>query len=678
MFGYALDSYELSEVKSSSTLNNNPSDTANAAAPNTSQQFNSSENTTFIWTRKTSSEDPKQAKKLSLDVHPKFIHSSDSLQARFQYGIAVNGFEATFTENNPPRPAGCSNTSIFLHYITLAIIVGFLLFVGFRQIFRGQVDWRRALIVMMGTGIIYFVGHTLFLMDLFGTFLTGGAEALLLVGQLIGSVAFGLFSGLAYIGWEALARDQKQHQINLVDAYWRSTFFYRESGEAILYGIAFGGLLTGLLTALMSVSDLWYYQQGGMFYNSLANSSYPWITLSLSLIVNAMVISLVGFGVIRSYLKELVQNHYIHSSISLLLLSGILLSPGLFATNGTLAAEFMILLVLVSVLLYIYDTRGIITLLISWMVFAGILLTSLIWDFRSISMLIASWGIATGAGLISLYGLAAYRFGVSVQELDGYVPEYEERLAHQMRVEKEIEIARESQFKLMPVKAPNVEGIDIYGFFMPSFEVGGDYFDYVPLSTSQNGEGAIAFAIADVSGKAMKAAMQAVFTSGLLLSRLHKDNPAMILSEISPTIYSRTDSQTFITCLVGQCYVQSRSLKFANAGHCRPILKRDRKASFIYTEDPKFPLGVRENVSYREKEVKMQEGDFILLYSDGLPEATDPKGHQFGFDNLLKLVESIDTENKKAKTIAQELKRHIQKFSDYQLADDTTLICLKI
>jgi sigma-B regulation protein RsbU (phosphoserine phosphatase) len=116
----------------------------------------------------------------------------------------------------------------------------------------------------------------------------------------------------------------------------------------------------------------------------------------------------------------------------------------------------------------------------------------------------------------------------------------------------------------------------------------------------------------------------------------------------------------------------------ANAGHCLPILKRGGKAEFIYTSEPRYPLGVLNNVSYVSIEIDLQEGDFLLFYSDGLPEAVNPEGERFGFDNLVSLVESMDTDDRSSNEISMDIKRRVQKFSDYQLADDTTIICLKV
>lgn len=77
-------------------------------------------------------------------------------------------------------------------------------------------------------------------------------------------------------------------------------------------------------------------------------------------------------------------------------------------------------------------------------------------------------------------------------------------------------------------------------------------------------------------------------------------------------------------------------------------------------------------------EISLQEGDFLLLYSDGLPEAVNPEGEWFGFENLIKMIEKLDTDNRSSNEISMDIKRQIQKLSDYHLAVDTTIICLKV
>jgi serine phosphatase RsbU (regulator of sigma subunit) len=206
----------------------------------------------------------------------------------------------------------------------------------------------------------------------------------------------------------------------------------------------------------------------------------------------------------------------------------------------------------------------------------------------------------------------------------------------------------------MPLQPPKSVEFDVYGFFMPSFEVGGDYFDYIMAEDDEGNASALTMTIVDVSGKSMRAAMPAVFTSGLLLSRIKHDCPDEVLSDITEPLFNRTDKRTFITCVLARFDIKAQKIAIANAGHCRPILKRNGIAEYIHTPKPSYPLGMKKQVKYERE------------------------GERFGFDEVPRLIESIDTDNLSAQEISQEIKRTVQKFSNYQLADDTTIICLKI
>jgi len=678
LFGYDLDNYELSNVNvqdSAFTIHEN----ANLAGTLQGRESEVGNKTVFRWKRKgTYGSGPAN---LRLEVDPIIRKREGPVGPRYDYGVSVISFEASdgpemFSTSSSVKKL---NISILIFYGSLVILGGLVFFVGFKQIFKGQVDWSRAISILVLVALGYFLWRAIYFMDSFNDFLEGGSEGVLLLSQMISAIALGLYGAMAYIGWEALARNQKQDELTLIDAYWRKRFFFRETGESLLNGYALGGVLLGLLTVIMYALNIVYFQEDSQFGFAEASSSWPWFTINLGIFENLLLVSLGHIGVIISLLRSKIKHTALFYSVSTLILGFLFLGSGhLFGTDGSYLYEYILYVVLSIPIVYAFRERGLVTVATGWGIFAMVILMTPYWGSPSLDVALVGW-IEMGLLIIPfVIAIVAYKYGDSVAEMEGYVPEYEERIANHLRVEKEIEIARESQYKLMPLKAPSVQGIDIYGFFIPSFEVGGDYFDYV-MNRNGNGEAvAVTFTIVDVSGKAMKAAMHAVFTSGLLLSRLHRDEPASILQEIGPTLYYKTDPKTFITCMIGQYNLAQRRLTLANAGHCLPIVKRDGKAEFIKTPNPKYPLGVRERVDYQPLNVELSEGDFILFYSDGLPEAVNTEGQRFGYENLVGLVEELETDKKSSQEIAVDIKRRIQKFSDYQLADDTTIICLKI
>ena len=288
----------------------------------------------------------------------------------------------------------------------------------------------------------------------------------------------------------------------------------------------------------------------------------------------------------------------------------------------------------VGVLVVLMYTRfGLATTNTSWWIFSAVLMLMPYTGSANITFQLTFWAQVLLIACIPLAGFIMCRNGDSLQEVEEYVPEYQERIAQQLRVEKEIEIARESQYQLMPLQPPQREGLDVFGFFLPSFEVGGDFYDYL-LTTDPNEASSdewLMMAIVDVSGKAMRAAMPAIFTSGLLLSRIREDDPHKILSDVARPIFERTDKRTFITCAITRYNLTKNELMLANAGHCKPILLQDGKAKFLDTPSPRYPLGVMDQVAYQSSMVKVKKGDVFLLYSDGLPEAVNDKGRATRF-----------------------------------------------
>lgn len=676
LFGYDISQYKLSNVQIQDSLNAVKRDAISKASGEGSERGNRTE---LVWKKKESRGFDPQT--LRLTVTPVIKKSLYPYGTRYEYGLSIDEFSTS--DHRHQLQAAAANRdrsfSLMVFYGGLALMAGLVFFIGFRQIFRGQVDWSRALIVLSVSGIGVFGWRAIHLMSTYGSYLSNSAKMVVMLNTLIFGLVCGLYFAMAYIGWEALARKQQQTELTLIDAFWRRRLFFRETGRSLLRGYALGGILLGLFATVLYTFHLVYLQSDGFSNFAEASNQPQLLTINMSAVITASAISLGHVGVIFSFLKEKIKKQPLLMGIGVLvvgfLMAGIIRSAG---TNGEIYEDIIVYTVLAVPLVYAFKQSGLVTVGIGLWVMTMVLMLTPFWGSPSLNVAMVGWAQLIVLLIPLIFGFFSYHYGHSVAEMEGYVPEYEERLANHLRVEKEIEIARESQFKLMPLQAPVVKGIDIYGFFLPSFEVGGDYFDYV-VNTNGNGEtDAVTFTVVDVSGKAMKAAMHAVFTSGLLLSRMHRDEPAHILDEISPTIYQKTDPKTFITCLIGRFRLSDRRLMLANAGHCLPLLKREGKAEFIKTPDPRYPLGVQPKVCYQAIDMQLQPGDFLLFYSDGLPEAINEKGERFGYENLPSLVEEIDTQAKSSQEIAVEIKRRIQKFSDYQLADDTTLICLKV
>jgi hypothetical protein len=193
-------------------------------------------------------------------------------------------------------------------------------------------------------------------------------------------------------------------------------------------------------------------------------------------------------------------------------------------------------------------------------------------------------------------------------------------------MEQELRSARELQHVLIPKKLPEVQGFAVTSAYRPAQEVGGDFFQIIPLDGVDAGSTVIV--LGDVSGKGLKAAMAVSFIVGTVCTLAKfTSSPGKLLSELNHRLYGRLDGG-FTTCLAlrldsnGHCAI-------ASAGHPAPFLNRNELEM-----EGSLPLGMIPTVVYPEAKLNLREGDHIAMYTDGLLEARNAKGEIFSFERL--------------------------------------------
>jgi serine phosphatase RsbU (regulator of sigma subunit) len=193
-------------------------------------------------------------------------------------------------------------------------------------------------------------------------------------------------------------------------------------------------------------------------------------------------------------------------------------------------------------------------------------------------------------------------------------------------MEQELKSARELQHVLIPKRLPEVQGFAVTSAYRPAQDVGGDFFQIIPLEGAHAGSTIIV--LGDVSGKGIKAAMAVSFIVGTI-GTLAKftSSPSKLLGELNQRLYGRLDGG-FTTCMAlridsdGHCSVSS-------AGHPAPFLNRN-----VLEMEGSLPLGILSGVEYPETRLDLREGDHIAMYTDGLLEARNAKGELFSFERL--------------------------------------------
>ncbi len=249
-------------------------------------------------------------------------------------------------------------------------------------------------------------------------------------------------------------------------------------------------------------------------------------------------------------------------------------------------------------------------------------------------------------------------------------------LREKTRVEEELKAAHDMQMGLMPTVDPAVRGVQISGVCHPAHEVGGDFFDYVWLDERKTRLG---IAIADVSGKAMKAAITAVLTSGMVYREAGAhETPKSILRKINRPMYLKTDRRMFTAMTFAVLDVPKRVLRLSNAGQAFPVLLRKGNVELLRVEGERLPLGVQEETQYQERSVRLRPGDCVVFYTDGITEAMDPRGEMFGLDRFFDLLKTMDA-GLTAKGMLESLFSRVREYSgEAAQHDDMTVVVLKV
>jgi serine phosphatase RsbU (regulator of sigma subunit)/anti-sigma regulatory factor (Ser/Thr protein kinase) len=208
------------------------------------------------------------------------------------------------------------------------------------------------------------------------------------------------------------------------------------------------------------------------------------------------------------------------------------------------------------------------------------------------------------------------------------VREQEAEAATRQRFEQELEVARLIQQNFLPKKLPDLPGWQIAAYYRPAREVGGDFYDVIPLP-----DGRVAFVVGDVTDKGVPAALVMSATRSVLrASATRLIEPGVVLERVNEHLCPDMPAKMFVTCLYGVLDPATGRLRFANAGHDLPYVKT--ADGVIELRARGMPLGLMPGMDYEEKEAVLEPGESVLLHSDGVVEAHDPDREMFGFPRL--------------------------------------------
>lgn len=263
-------------------------------------------------------------------------------------------------------------------------------------------------------------------------------------------------------------------------------------------------------------------------------------------------------------------------------------------------------------------------------------------------------------------------FAAMVRDLKARIAELQATTAAKERIESDLRIAHEIQMSLVPKIFPRSRDMEVHAVLEPAREVGGDFYDIVPLGNDR-----WAFAVGDVSGKGVPAALFMAVTRTLLrvLARTTAA-PGLLLERLNNELAVENTTCMFVTLFYGVVHGPSGELRYASAGHPLPLR--------IPFEGPVLPLprvegplaGVMEGLLFEEKTVTLGPGETLLGYTDGVSEALDPHGALFGEDRLKAFLEAH--RRLTPETLLDAVRKDLSRFArETPQSDDITLFALR-
>ena len=233
------------------------------------------------------------------------------------------------------------------------------------------------------------------------------------------------------------------------------------------------------------------------------------------------------------------------------------------------------------------------------------------------------------------------------------------------RMGREVQEARLIQQALFPKSSPYIPGFVIAGQSCPAGAVGGDWYDFIPMNDGRWG-----LVLADVAGKGTAAALLMSSTRGMLRSLAEACcTPGEVMSRLNRLMIDDVPNGRFVTMVYAILDPKLRTVTFANAGHPLPLLVDESGARFLSTEAG-LPLGIL-NGSFAETTVQLSAGSRLVFYSDGITEATDPAGEEFGSEGL-----RIHLRGQSGSP--QSLLETVRRFANGRgLADDATVVMIR-
>ena len=550
-----------------------------------------------------------------------------------------------------------------------AILVILMAIVGFRRLRSYEIGFRSGIVIGIMGALLFSVWMTMEL----SRNMDGMLEIIAIV--LVSALFIGVGLLLLWAVSESVGREVWKDKFISYDLLASGHFLHSRLGSAVLTGVAAGFLLLLTALAMNTVASsldipVWILERGQDEHDFLSTEAPAVFLIAGQLLSNiaGMAFFLVFFV---SLLRMRIRNTALLVAIAVLPLTVIDL-PNLVPVP----AAYIVLLPVMLLLVVLFIRTDIITTLIA-MVTLGILhhglLLALPWNSGFFGEALVL-GILLASAVA--YGIASMATADRALDFNQIAPRFQQHITERQRLARELEIARDVQMSFLPKHEPVMPGLDIASHCVPALEVGGDYYDFMPL-----GDGKLGIAIGDVSGKGTQAAFYMTLTKGFLkaLGSI-STSPAEVLRRMNTLFYDNVERGHFISMIYAVFDMERRVLTVARAGHPH-VLHRGTDAVVNIIRSRGMALGFDEggvfSESIEELSLPLNTDDVFVFYTDGYPEAMTRKREEFGEERMSSALAEYEGSN--ARDILTHMHGEIRRFTGRaKQHDDMTMVVVRV
>jgi len=254
------------------------------------------------------------------------------------------------------------------------------------------------------------------------------------------------------------------------------------------------------------------------------------------------------------------------------------------------------------------------------------------------------------------------------------------------RMDRQLSTGAEIQAQLLPDQCPVIEGVELAASCRTAFQVGGDYYDFIPTRPQLMGrrreQGRWALVIGDVMGKGVPAGLLMTLLRGMLRAEVLSGHPPdRILHDLNQLAQEDlAQSHRFVTLFYSDFDPRTRLLRYANAAHNPPLIWRKLRHAVERLDAPGLLIGLQSEADYGCEQIVLDPGDVLLCYTDGVTEASGLNGERFDEERLVKALEAACRSGASAQGILDQLFSRLDRFvgPDRALDDDASLVVLKV